>query len=181
MQMPRIVSPPVKLHWAGWESDTLRLQQNGWEISAHQDFNRDAMQLALQHRQLDVRGLTSMFSFDYHRYHSGRSGSYDWKGMMRDLIVQVMAFTPRFEIRTTYFPKPWVAVDATPSIVSHEIHSLNDLALFQPLPSPDKDIIIEPPSFDEILKMALEHQAPKQKELREKARQRMGAILRIAA
>ena len=39
------------------------------------------------------------------------------------------------------------------------------------------------PSFNKIMQIALEHQAPKQKELREKVRRqtKIGAILRVAA
>lgn len=172
---PRMISPPVRLHWAGWTSDTYTLQQNGWEISVHENFNEQGLQIALRHRGLDVRGLSNMTAFDHYGYHVSHPN------MVRDLVVRVMGFAPHFRITTTELPRAWTAIDASPSIMRREIIDIDDLALFQPLPPPENDVIIEPPSFDEILQMALEHQAPKQKELRAKARQKMGAILRIAA
>jgi len=176
---PRMISPPVRLFWAGWTSNTYELQNHGWDISASQNIYENSMQLALRHRGLDVRGLTNHFDFDYHRYHL--DGYHQQREMIRNLLVQVMHFAPQFSIQTHNFPTTWVPVDAVPSIEHGEVHSMEDLVLFRSLPPSENDIVIEPPSFDDILQMALDHQAPKQKELRAKARQHMGAILRIAA
>lgn len=56
---------PVKLHWAGWETDTLRLQAAGWQLSAEQDCQRDAMRIGLQHTRHDCQGITRPCRFDY--------------------------------------------------------------------------------------------------------------------
>ncbi len=46
---PRILSRPLRVHWAGWETDTYRLQRSGWKISAMQDVRGNRLQMAFRH------------------------------------------------------------------------------------------------------------------------------------
>lgn len=60
-----MLSRPVKVHWAGWESDTLKLQASGWEVSAREDIACRQMELAIRHQGHDMVGLSQRMCFEY--------------------------------------------------------------------------------------------------------------------
>jgi hypothetical protein len=73
-----MLSRPVKVHWAGWESDTLKLQSAGWEISAREDIAYQRLQLAIRHEGFRMHGLSNHTEFPYMRrdVFVGVNGSY---------------------------------------------------------------------------------------------------------
>lgn len=174
---PRVLSPPIKVYWAGWESDTRRLGDAGWRISAKHEPYDGGVTIAINHPEGNVYGISQRI--DYRRmptmYQLTR---YDYPyelAFQLQLAQQIMLRT------IPDFKKGWVPVDPIPELTYEHPERLEDVILFRSLPPPDKDIIVKPPSLDDILNLALEHQAPKQAELREKARHKMGAIIRVAA
>src|SRR6478736_8936125 len=55
----RILSRPVGIRWAGWRSNTLELQQAGWEIAVEfyqMDFT---YRLMLHHKALDLHAVSN--------------------------------------------------------------------------------------------------------------------------
>jgi hypothetical protein len=55
----------LRLHWAGWETNTARLQQAGWQLSAEQDFYGNRMRIALRHEGMNLMAMTPSFDFHY--------------------------------------------------------------------------------------------------------------------
>lgn len=177
---PRILSEPIKVIWAGWQSDTYTLQRCGWQLSAQENVFDRGIILAIKHPSLRVHGYSDMLDFN-HRVMGERSHDVR-KYLERRQFIFNMQLAEQVQLHVMGEPH-FKGVDATPTYTESKIKSLEDLAYFQAMPKPESDIILPPPSFDEILQMALDHQAPKQKELREKARRTMGhgMILRVAA
>lgn len=178
-----IYSEPVKVVWAGWESDTLTLQRCGWRISADESQYGSRVGIAIHHKELDTYGVSDMMDFDYMRRRIGQYNSMQEMLRMQPLVFG-MQMAQQVQVHMMMQESPrYMPVDATPMRMEESLENLEDLALFHSMPKPEKDIILPPPSFDEIMQLALEHQAPKQKELREKARRTVGSglILRAAA
>lgn len=179
MMTQMIRSKPVRVRWAGWESDTYTLQRNGWTIKAEQHVYDRSMSIAIKHRDFDAYGVSDTIRPDRLPYEHQRS--MDWlaargvsfrMSLANHIQVGYMGEMPNFR-----------TIDSTPMVDYEErIMGLEELQWFHPIP--ENEVVVQPPSFDEILTMALDHQAPKQKELREKARrdlQTKSAIIRVAA
>ena len=181
----RMINPAVRVHWMGWESDTHRLGRNGWDISANEDPREGRISIAIRHAAAQVYGMSEFMS---HRYHSMRphpSHMYGYDHELRDLEFRMTLANSL--VMQNYGPVQdlWMPVDTRPQVVAMEIQRIEDLKIFRQLPPEENDIIIAPPSLDTILQMALDHQAPKQRELRNKYRRRAttgeSAIIRVAA
>ena len=178
----RQVNPPIRVHWMGWESDTATLGRNGWDLSASEDPEYDRVSIAIRHSAAQVYGVSE---FQRHRYHHRSHWDPREDAMLRDLVfrmtlahnITMQNWGPTVDL--------WQPVDARPQVVAMDIQSIEDLKIFRPLPPEKNDIIIAPPSLDAILQMALDTQAPKQRELRNKYRRRAttgeSAIIRVAA
>lgn len=172
----RVLSPPIKCRWMGWESDTYTLQRHGWRIAAEEDPYYDAIRIAISHPDGNIMGLSNIEKGLYH--------SIDMRSMRDGGIPLVfnMRLANSLHLHSVSIdPIRFVPIDATPGIEDVKVTKLEDLNLFQPMVESDRDLIVTPPSLTQILNMALSHQAPRQKELREKARHQLGAIIRVAA
>lgn len=148
----RILSRPVRLHWAGWETNTVRLQQAGWQLSAEQDIASDTMRLAIRHEAARVYGLTARVPWHYMhelQHHQG----------VPDLPVQHLA--SRYEIVTHEMPSirgaGFSPIDAMPQFTAERRVSLDDFAHFaaplartEQIIVPDEDVTA---LMDRILKL----------------------------
>jgi hypothetical protein len=176
------INPPIKVHWLGWESDTHTLSRNGWDLSASEDPCMEKVSIAIRHAAAQIYGISE---FQRHRYRMRNMQEYGHDAMIRDLefrmtlahSITMQNWGPVVDL--------WKPVDARPQVVAMDIRRIEDLKIFRPLPPEENDIIIAPPSLDAILQMALNTQAPKQRELRNKYRRRAttgeSAIIRVAA
>lgn len=52
-----IKNPIMEVHWAGWRSDTLTLQNNGWQLAIDDDPLRRQLRVALHHPAFDLYGI----------------------------------------------------------------------------------------------------------------------------
>lgn len=126
----RYRAAPVKLHWAGWETDTLRLQSAGWSIAAEQDPTYDRMRLAIAHHRYDVRGLSPLLGFDYHL--ALRDRDY-----CRSIPPYPISLAHKLWIRETNVDRVQVSqfkmIDANPSPEMFDMRSIDDVCHFRPL------------------------------------------------
>lgn len=163
----RISSAICKVFWAGWESDTLTLQKQGWEISAEQDIASMRFRIALRHVGLRIYGLSQMIGYAEFR------DLYSSDNMMGrptpPIHIQYMA--SRMEINIidnsmqNFYP-----VDAQPSImINQQRKSIEDFMMFRPIGKANEIVVAE---YDvaELLDMIKNKQDPKQAEIREKKR-----------
>lgn len=165
---------PVKVIFAGFESDTLKLQEQGWQISLHE--RRDmwcGFFLSLYHEQANLRAMTNIIeerAFNYitrmDRMHIHSPG-----GRLTDLVFHVQSVYPRIECMRTPIPEAFTStpVDCRPQIT--EIQNLDEFALFRPI-NPEAEFFLDKYDAMDLMKIVLEKQKPKQKELREKKRKK---------
>lgn len=153
---PRLLSRPVELHFAGWTSDTYRLQQAGWSIAVNEEPMYGFMSLALKHPQLNLFGSSDKFNLDYYKH-----ASYPM-----DPIGPInVRLASNFVMQSYSYKndKDWSkyqAIDAAPQWIDSPIQSLNDMKIFAPNLVRTKEIIIPEYDVDDLLNMIIEKQQP---------------------
>lgn len=169
-----LASQPWKLHFAGWETDTFRLQQNGWQLSAVQDPCYDAIQIAFQHPEYRIRGISSKIAHYDARSHMGFGGLRDGPRYMEahaqlasDFITHTATVAPFASF------KP---IDAEPQLMdTRQMMSQN--MVFAPNLARTQEIIVPEHSVDDLLNMMLDKQAANRAELIRKRVRQQGEVL----
>ncbi len=171
---PRIENRLVNLNFCGWESNTYRLQQQGWQISVSERADSMCIQMALKHPGLNMYGLTE--KLDYHRMgemedmqrHSGIA--LQIIRMETDMQIQ----QPMMMMQEVVAPdmSGFVPVDARPSVVFKEKTHIDDFRIFRPL-AQHKQIIVPEQSVSELMARIHEMQSPEQDRIREEKQKRL--------
>ncbi len=156
----------AKIRFAGFESDTMTLQRNGWQISAQQDQYRDAIRLALKHEPSRVYAVTNAVPY----WQIMRLESPDATSHLC-FEVQCIANDIRFQIMPITSAVDWFAIDAIPTVANYQERGIAEMVPFKPIGNDDvKELIIDPAKIGEIMDMILSSQDSKQKEIRENRR-----------
>lgn len=157
-------SLPIKVHWAGFESDTLKMQQNGWSVSAWEDVACMQMQLAFSKggdqgsngSPNQLRGISSKFDWQYLRNFQ----SWPTNGMP-EVVAHIQAIGSRIHIHHHGDMPKFRAVDCQPQMWEGKITSLDDYAHFIPAGNDRvQDIIVAEPEVEDLLARILEKQQP---------------------
>lgn len=151
-----IWSAPIKLHWAGWETDTLSLQQAGWQVSAEQDPQRDRMRIFMQHEGMMMQAMTDNINFRY------REALVDFSGLYVNSLnipVQAIGRSITFQMHGTVSIKPQ-PIDAYPQMRHQEVHRMEDLVHFAPLLTRTNEIILGEAEVPDMLAEILKRQDP---------------------
>jgi hypothetical protein len=171
----RIQNRLVNLNFAGWRSNTLELQQNGWEISVSEDHNHYRMRIALKHPASGLYGMTAPVDISQARR---------FEDMQRHtgMDMFVVAMGQQIPIRQPQTVEcinmdDFNPVDAVPSVTVEPVKDISDFNIFRPL-SKSEQIIIPEQSVSELLGRIQEMQDPKQLEIREKRRKEIRRQLR---
>lgn len=144
-------SRPVKLEWAGWVTDTHRLGQAGWSVSAHQDIRSLTMLIAIDHPQYAARGMTRVV--DEWLYDHG--GDY---GRQVDHVRLPIGVRLGNRVEVALMDRPtFIPVETTPSL-RHEIHSLEDLAHFAPAKNLSAPFVLPAYEVDDLMALILKKQ-----------------------
>jgi hypothetical protein len=171
-----MLSRPARVAWAGWESDTFRLQQSGWEVSVADHYDRDAISLALRH-ETGMRGISRMHAPARHSRLADpfammlEHGRFEFQ--MEAMGHRVMV-NPSLSLRDFERFQP---VDCTPQYTEAPIKELEDLVYFAPLIS-KKRFMVPGDEVDHLMKRILDIQEPMREEyFREQAREAKRAPL----
>lgn len=152
-----IASRPIKVVWAGWESDTLALQQAGWSLSALQDVACNGMRLAMRHAALSLRGITDTIDFHY------LEQAHSYKALDKIVLRANVASTLHITLHESgpFLFKP---IDAQPTFIAQERKSMDDLVHFMTPLTRTQEIIIPEASISELLDKILQMQEPAKNE-----------------
>lgn len=185
----RMLSRPVPVHWAGWESNTATLHACGWDIAADYRVDRDTYGLIMRHQALKLYAVTDYIEF--------RRGSNFLSN-----VVDPRHELPRFTVvhvapnfHTVTMPgldfSRYQQIDPRPQMSVSRITRVEDFNIFALARAPEKEIVIEGADMSVIehLEAIQKLQAPKQRELRdrmqrEQAAQRIevvASVVRMAA
>lgn len=174
---PRLLNQPVRIHMAGWTSDTYKLQRNGWQISveeSHAIHRMDiVLRMALKHPELKLYGLTNpqiiddavfQYEVDFERNIELHVGC-----MATEIRVRREITVGDFSMFRPIDAKPHYEDTATAMV---QERSLDDFKIFRALPQ-QEEIIIKPESVGELLDKIRSMQDPFQAEFREKKRKEL--------
>jgi len=162
----KIFSQPLRLVWNGWESNTYALQNAGWELSVSEDLERRKMAIAMRHNESGMRGFSDLIDFDFFRHeysmYQSTTTNEHWPTfgcrIGSDIILQI-----HNQGVSNYDFNP---IDAMPMYSTIESMGIDAFAHFRKLEKTDNEIFLKAASMNDILKMALERQEPKQAQIR---------------
>lgn len=188
-----VKSLPIKVRFAGFESDTLRLAQAGWDLSMVQNMDqrqgRPMMQLAMNY---DVSGgayraISSPLTMDYgflQQYAHATSGQVAHHSAMEmlsqigfDIIFIGEGNRGMFRVmpmRSTgvSFASQFSMIDPVPQETIREEH-LSDFKFFKVASAPKvKDLIVAPEDVSALLEKIHEAHRPLMDKIRKRERSR---------
>lgn len=167
--MHYIQSSPFTIRWAGFESDTLKLQHNGWKLAVENNyiFHADLHQIRfiLKHDYLQLIAITELSSRDIDM----RDGYGEWyhrtRGELPFCHIQAIGREIVYAHGTPLNIRDFQHIDAMPKMVEKK---LSEISLFSTIIQPDSAFIVEPEQISQLLEKIVACQAPKQKEIRER-------------
>jgi hypothetical protein len=177
----RILSRPVPVHWAGWETDTTRLQRNGWQLAVEFEPMKDMYALMMRHPEMNMTALTSAIRLDHGLSlmdnYSRRGFADPSPGVNAMVPFNVIKVAPQFEnvrIQSTASWENFQLIDAEPQMVETTIERPEDLNIFALAMSQAEQVAIDKADMSvvEHLEAIKDLQSDEQKTLREKARKR---------
>lgn len=171
---PELKNQPVKIYMAGWESDTFKLQNAGWQVSVEEmddpsSFSRK-IRVALKHPHLKLYCLTDSNHYDH--------GDEEWMKHYGRPTIELTVRSIACDMQVMVMPDDFSMfqpVDARPSFdssVRDNYRNIEEFKIFRPL-APEKQIIIPNESVGELLSKIEGMQEPYQEQLREEKRTAM--------
>lgn len=149
----RILSAPHEVHFCGFRSDTLRLQQAGWQLSVRQENYgyRDNLQLAMHNRDFGGYMLADAMTWESYRpIQMNERLTFVVRRVCADVMV----------INSSINFDAFDPIDARPQYVTTERKSIKDFNIFASQLVRTEEIIIEPQSVAECLDLIRKMQAP---------------------
>lgn len=153
----RVLSRPLRVQWAGWETDTFRLQRCGWKLSAYQDVQGSRIQMAFKHDGLQIEGITAALPYEYERALDMRERDYV-NGIV--LNVQRMLGEQVMVHQAGDISAMWSPIDAEPRYTQTTITRLEDLAHFAGPLIRTNEIIVPEETVPDLLERILKLQQP---------------------
>lgn len=186
----RILSQPVRVHWNGWETDTLRLQRTGWDLAVDYDSRYERYRLAARHRDANLWGLAEPLHIPREWAFPGsgvdfRGPTYEQGKWMtatemryheeerHRFVFNFTHFANKIQIHNMYDepgPMQFRQIDAEPCIQHNfEPKDLADFCVFRFAP-PGEEVFVEEADMDVIdhLEAIKKLQSKEQLEIRER-------------
>lgn len=160
----RLLSRPCLVYWAGWETDTQKLQQSGWSISAEQDMMSRGVRLAMRHEPMRLYAITNIVA-DVH-----------WEAVQNpyahgvDVVFSVIKAGSGMQVQLIESHFDFKSVDCQPQMTTNPVRDVEDMGIFQTPLTRTAEIIVEQADMSVIehLEAIKELQAPKQAEIRQR-------------
>ena len=160
-------SRPIGVEWAGWRTDTLTLQQNGWELAVEYDMMRQAYTLLLRHRMMRLYAISDRAVFD--NYMEVVSPSYDASRLPMFRVQHVANSFEVVKMNTTF--SNFQQIDSAPSISNDvTITRVEDMNIFNVPLTRTEELVIDKADMSVIehLEAIKEMQSEEQKAIRER-------------
>lgn len=151
-----MLSRPLRVEWAGWVTDTLRLQQAGWKLSAEQDVYYNRIRIAMAHEGLRMEAMSDRMDFEYERFARMPQD-------LRDLPPIIVRRAMGSEVRIHEAGRiDWnfQAIDAKPCMTENRISRMEDLCHFATPLVRCNEVIIPNESVPELMERILKLQQP---------------------
>lgn len=154
-----LLSRPVRLYWAGWETNTYLLQKNGWSLSAQQDVASGSLRLGIQNRELQVQGLTEALDWRY------QHASVHQREEILDHVIFRTKMAHRMNVVVQGVSSfAFQPIDAEPMVTTSPVRTLEDLCHFAVPLTRTQEIVVPEPDVMELLEKILQKQEPARNE-----------------
>ena len=171
------LSPVCEVHFAGFSSDTYRLQCNGWQIAVNEEPMHGSITLLLNHRDLGIqaaaRSMGRFYAPEWHsRYGKGvRPPEFKVVKLAGDMRVRIERM-PVFHHTTIDFDKFSLA-DMTPQTIEVHEYEIGKLPLFAVANKPlSEQIIIPQRDISDLLAEIRSRQVADIADIREREKRR---------
>lgn len=178
-----LYSIPVRVSFAGFESDTLRLAQGGWDLSMNQQLDPLEggcfLQLALRHEGAKLYGLSDKLRIKYHQMMGATLDRVVYAQYLSSMEFRILHVAPGIQfmvvpvqmasgmsLRDQFLP-----IDAVCSerVEQQDMRSFKFFKTFTPNL---KDIVVAPHLVPELLDMVMKAQGPTLEEIKARGRSR---------
>lgn len=149
----RVLSRPCRVHFAGWETTTNRLQQAGWSLSAEQGYDRGTVRLAAWLKPIGLYMLSECQNYNFYRCDA--LPVFEVRAVTSDMSIRVDAETFAFS-----------PIDARAQFVSIEHKRIEDFGIFATPLTRTEEIIVEPATVVDLMNKIRALQAPELAEIR---------------
>lgn len=124
----RLLSRPLGVWWAGWQSDTFRLQSEGWELAVEMEFNYDRYRLLMKHGRMKLYAVTDALQIESMAF----SNPYASREPSEVPVFHVHACAPSLQTQLVHGIdfRNFQRIDATPQMVTSEIRRVEDTNIF---------------------------------------------------
>lgn len=158
----RFLSRPCEVHFAGFVSDTYRLQQEGWQLSMEQDIRMRSIRLAMRLDAARLYMVSNACTYEYMSdYGRDRLPVFHVQHCASNVTVQLM--------ESQFLFKP---IDATPQYTEVRRRSIEDFGIFAAPAARTEEIIVEPETVASLLDKIKSMQSPELAAIRERNRRR---------
>lgn len=180
-----LFSLPIKVWFAGFESDTLQLARSGWELSMRQmnmaTSAGHSLQLAMKlgERNYAIYALSRQIDVGWAELQNALQGYAAYSEFLMRLRFEIQCIGPSIKMQVmpaaafsrSAFLNEWQPIDPVPQERTESI----DLAEFQFFKTgkPDlKDIVVIPEMVPELMELVLKAQAPMLDEIKRREQSR---------
>lgn len=167
-----LVNPCSKVFFAGWESDTYKLGNQGWDVSIQENFEFGRFDAMFHHKGANLI-LHAIANDQPMREHTNRiAGMPRFDGPMFN-VVRAFANDPNLKV---YHEMPVFSIwsETKPAMVDIDSAAYNpfDFPIFMKKgdPPPAQELIVEPQDVMQLLEQIKRMQAPEQATIRERRR-----------
>lgn len=168
----RILSLPCPVRFAGWETDTQRLQQGGWQLSVEQNYDNNTIRLAMHLDAAQLIMISETREFDFYGHAALRHHGGDVRANLPIFTVRMVAqhgVKVRILEETSFDFRPF---DAKPSMTMVPITDIEDMGIFAPCLTRTKELIVDPDTVESLFAKIKTLQAPELAEIRARNRAR---------
>ena len=170
----RILSRPIRVFWAGWETDTFKLQEAKWKIAVDHDPLRDYYTFLFRHEQMDLTALST--AMQIHQVITDFNMGGQYAAQLPPLTIErvVSKIEVYRDIAQGHYFDGFVQIDAKPQMTSKKVDRLEDSNVFALSSGQAEEVVIDQADMTVVdhLKAIKELQSDTQRILRDKARQK---------
>jgi hypothetical protein len=160
----RQLSPICNVHFMGFYSDTLRLQNSGWDLYIEYDISYNKTRLFIENTHIKLMGFSEQAPYIFQEY----NGRVDHPPSFNIIHVTSKIDT----IRTTEDFSNFERIDARTQWTSNPFTSMRDLNPFVPKTDNAEEIIVDPLTIADMLSRIKELQSKDQSAIRARERLR---------
>lgn len=165
---PRFLSRPLGVHWAGWETNTYRLQQSGWDLAVQYQISNDGYTLLMKHAEMQLYGYTDALELQrtlQDPYMTERAENLPIFQVRHMARVLLSAYT------STHLDfASFSQIDATPQFTERKIQSVEDFNIFALARAKAEEVLVNRADMSVIehLEAIKALQEPRQHEIRQR-------------